>query len=129
MGHNILIVDDSATTRAYIRRAISLSGVGAKSVYEAANGEEALGVMACHDVDVLLADLQMPRMDGHQMLRRIFDEPKHRDVAVIVISADPNKAAVESLLNAGAKGYLPKPFTPEAFRRELVRVLAEVARV
>ena len=128
-GHNILIVDDSATTRAYIRRAIALSGVTAGNVYEAANGQEALEVMSRQDVDVLLADLQMPQMDGGQMVRHMFEDPKLRDVVVIVISADPNKAAVESVLRTGARGYLPKPFTPEAFRRELVRALEEVARV
>jgi CheY-like chemotaxis protein len=74
-------------------------------------------------VDIVLADLHMPGMDGEEMSRRILNDPSKRNVAVIVISADPNVARIQSLLSAGARGYLAKPFTAEAFRNTLSNVM------
>jgi two-component system chemotaxis response regulator CheY len=122
-GHNILIVDDSSTSRAFIRRAIAQSGFKTDNVYEAADGKQALEMIKCHSVDVVLADLRMPEMDGEELSRRIFDDPTKRNVAVIVVSADPNEGRIRSLLQAGANGYLAKPFTPEAFRDALSKVI------
>lgn len=120
---NILIVDDSATTRAFIRRAIALCGFAVQNVYEAASGLKALELMNEQNVDVVLADLQMPEMDGEEMAKRIFADPNKQNVSVIIVSADPNEQRIESLLKGGAKGYLAKPFTPEAFRFALSSVL------
>jgi two-component system, chemotaxis family, chemotaxis protein CheY len=124
--HNILIVDDSSTTRAFMRRAVVLSGVPAENVYEAGNGKKALELMKNQSIDVVLADLQMPEMDGEEMSRRIFDDPEKRNISVIIVSADPNEERIQSLLKAGAKGYLAKPFTPEAFRQTLSTVIGDV---
>lgn len=124
--HNILIVDDSATTRAFMRRAIGLSGFKTQNIYEACDGSEGLDVVNAKSVDVVLADLHMPKMDGEEMSRRILDDPSKRDVSVIVVSADPNEQRIQSLLKAGAKAYLAKPFTPEAFRKALCTVIGGV---
>ncbi|HEX3355997.1 MAG TPA: response regulator [Tepidisphaeraceae bacterium] len=125
-GHNILIVDDSSTTRAFIRRVIGLSGFQTKEIYEASDGKKALELLNQQAVDIVLADLQMPEMDGEEMSRRIFNDPTKQHVSVIVVSADPNEQKIQSLLQAGAKGYLAKPFTPEAFRKALLNVIGGV---
>lgn len=121
--HNILIVDDSSITRAFMRRAILLSGLQVDSVYEAGDGKEALELMNHQSVDIVLADLQMPEMDGEQMSRHIFADPAKQHVSVILVSADPNEERIHSLLKAGAKAYLAKPFTPEAFCNALSNVI------
>jgi two-component system, chemotaxis family, chemotaxis protein CheY len=122
-AYNILIVDDSSTTRAFIRRVIGLSGFKAENIYEAGDGKTALELLSKNSVDVVLADLHMPEMDGEEMSRRIFSDPTKQHVSVIVVSADPNEQRIQSLLQAGAKGYLAKPFTPEAFRKALSNVI------
>lgn len=124
-GHNILIVDDSSTIRAFMRRAISLSGVATDNVYEAADGKQALELISQKPVDVVLADLHMPGMGGEEMSHRIFDDPTRKNISVVVVSADPNEQRIQSLLKAGAKGYLAKPFTPESFCTMLFSVLGE----
>lgn len=119
MAHNILIVDDSATTRAFIRRTIGLAGFPVADLYEAGDGAAALGVLAARRVDLVVTDLHMPTMDGIEMTRRMRADPACRDIPVVVITADPNTDRLDRLREAGVKGYLRKPFTPESVRGAL----------
>jgi two-component system chemotaxis response regulator CheY len=116
MGHAILIVDDSATTRAFIRRALGMVGVEADAIHEAADGAIALALMKTVPVDFVFADLQMPNVDGEEMVRRMWADPALARVPVVMVSADPDADRLEGLRAAGAAGYLRKPFTPEEFR-------------
>jgi two-component system chemotaxis response regulator CheY len=122
MSFNILIVDDSSTIRAMIRRIIQLAGFEGNTCSEAGNGAEALETMRRDRVDLVLADLHMPVMDGVQMAHQMFADEKLRKIPVVIVSSDPNKDRIDELLRAGAKGYLPKPFTPEAFKNALSAV-------
>lgn len=116
---NVLIVDDSAVTRAVIRRAVKLCGLPVDECYEACNGRAALDAMASLRVDLVLADLNMPEMDGFEMIRRIGDDPRLAGTPVVVISSEPNAAAFAAG-RRGVRGCLPKPFTPESVRDVLV---------
>ena len=76
MTHNILIVDDSATTRAMVRRIVTLCGTPTGTIYQAADGLEALAVLGTEaQVDLVLADLHMPNMGGLEMTRRMQAHP------------------------------------------------------
>jgi two-component system chemotaxis response regulator CheY len=124
MTHNILIVDDSATTRAVIRRIVELSGVtSAGNVREAANGREALELLGEQPADLVLADLHMPEMSGVEMSRRMLADERLRHVPVVVVTAEPNLAKLEALKAQGIRGYLRKPFTPEAVRKLVTETL------
>lgn len=127
MSHNILIVDDSATTRAMIKRTLGLCGVPTGNLLEAADGQQALDVLDGNPVDLVLADLHMPVMTGVEMTRRMLIDPTLRKIPVVIVSADPNGARIEDLKKQGARGYLAKPFTPEALRDVLSQVLALAA--
>lgn len=116
MCHRLLIVDDSATTRAIIKRAIQLAQVPVERMAEAANGVEALQLMADTPFDLVLADLNMPEMDGLEMTRRMHANPATASIPVIVISAEPNVAMLVEMHESGIRGYLRKPFTPEGIR-------------
>jgi two-component system chemotaxis response regulator CheY len=115
MGRSILIVDDSATTRAFIRRAVRMAGVDADAVHEAADGAIGLDLLRAHRVDLVFADLQMPNLDGEQMVRQMWADPALRRTPVVMVSADPDTDRLEALRAAGAAGVLRKPFTPEEF--------------
>ena len=113
-GYNILIVDDSATTRAVIKRTLQMAEVPVKQIYEAPNGKAALEVLSCVRVDLVLADLHMPQMTGVEMASAIHANPETTGIPVIVVSAEPNVERLQRLTSeAGIRGYVRKPFTPE----------------
>jgi two-component system chemotaxis response regulator CheY len=123
----ILIVDDSATIRALIRRAIALSGISAVNIVEASSGREGLEAAAAHSPDLVLADLQMPEMNGIEMIDRLLANPDTRSIPIVVVSAEPNRETIESLKRLGIRGHLAKPFTPESIR-DLIGGVLETSR-
>jgi two-component system chemotaxis response regulator CheY len=116
MIQNILVVDDSATTRAFIRRVLGMCGFENDHIFEAGEGHAALDLLATQPVDLVLADLHMPGMGGLELTRHMLVRPWLREIPVVIISADPNAVRMEDLRKQGVRGYISKPFTPEAFR-------------
>ncbi len=116
MAYDILIVDDSAVTRALIKRTIKMTDLPVGTLHEAGDGKAGLAFLATGHVDLVLADLHMPIMDGAEMTRNILSNAATTAIPVIVISAEPNEAQIAGLKQLGIKGYLRKPFTPEALR-------------
>lgn len=125
MEQNILIVDDSATTRALVRRAVALSGLETARIHEAENGVGALRTLETHPVDLVLADLHMPEMGGVEMARRILAEERTRSIPVIVISAEADENRLEELKRQGVRAWLRKPFTPEKVRQVVQQVMGD----
>jgi two-component system chemotaxis response regulator CheY len=124
MALHILIVDDSPAMRAFIRRVVKLSGIDVDCYHEAANGEEALAVLAIHSIDAVLTDINMPVMDGETFVRKMREDVGHfQSTPVIVISTDATTQRIHTMHELGAVGYLQKPFGPEQLRNELDRVL------
>ncbi len=126
MAYRILIVDDSPAMRAFVRRVIDVSGFDASFCLEASNGREALDLLAKEWVDAILTDINMPMMDGEELLRRLAADEMLRSVPAIVISTDATLNRIERLLSLGARGYVTKPFAPEDLRAELERTLGEI---
>jgi len=123
MGFSVLIVDDSPAMRGFIRRVMTLSGLEVETCLEASDGEEALERLHEHSVDVILTDINMPKMNGEEFLRRLERDGLLRSVPTLVISTDATKARMLRMLSLGAEGYMTKPFSPEALREELERIL------
>jgi two-component system chemotaxis response regulator CheY len=118
-----MIVDDSTSMRSFIKRVVSVSGLEVDSYHEAADGVEALEVLDHQEVDVILTDINMPRMNGEELVRRLSDSGVTATVPVIVVSTDATALRKDHLTALGAKGYLTKPFLPESLREEIERVL------
>lgn len=123
MAYRILIVDDSPVMRAFVRRVIDLSGFEISACREAANGLEALDLLRRETVDIILTDINMPHMDGEEFLRRLSRDEALRAIPLIVISTDATRRRTQRMLALGARGYVTKPFLPEALRAELDRSL------
>jgi two-component system, chemotaxis family, chemotaxis protein CheY len=119
----ILIVDDSSTTRAVMARILRMAGLAACEIFEAVDGQAALDFLATSRVDLILADLNMPRMDGVEMIRRMDADPLLCGIPVIVVSAEPNAAALTPLRHASLRGHIRKPFTPEEIKKAINEVL------
>lgn len=126
MSHSILIVDDSATTRAFVKRAVGMCDLPVDRIEEAVDGHAALELLERAPVDVVFADLNMPQMNGLELTRRMLASERLRHIPVIVISAEPKGGRLEDLLKLGVKGYLKKPFTPEAVRQAITVVMGGV---
>ena len=126
MAYRVMIVDDSRSMRAFVRRVMDLSGFEVESCLNAANGAEALALLTQQRVDIILTDINMPEMNGEDFVRQMEQQDALRSIPVVVISTDGTENRIRRLLDLGAKGYVVKPFSPEALRAELERVL-EVA--
>jgi two-component system chemotaxis response regulator CheY len=125
MAYTVLIVDDSPAMRLLIRKVIRLSGFNVDRCLEASDGEDALRVLDRETVDVILTDINMPNMDGEELIRRVRQMDFERPMPVVVVSTDRSDERVAQMKALGARGYLKKPFPPEALRDELQRVLEE----
>jgi two-component system chemotaxis response regulator CheY len=125
MAYCVLIVDDSPVMRSFIRRVMTISGFEVRECLEASNGEEALTQLGTHQVDVILTDINMPTMNGEELLRRLGADGVLKTVPTLVISTDATRDRILRMMALGAEGYMTKPFSPEALREELERVLGE----
>jgi two-component system chemotaxis response regulator CheY len=123
MPFTVLIVDDSPVMRAFIRRVMRLAGFDDAVFLEAGNGVEGLASLAANHIDVILTDINMPRMNGEDFLCELRRNPVYGDTPALVISTDATHERVERMLTLGAQGYISKPFPPEALREELDRIL------
>jgi two-component system, chemotaxis family, chemotaxis protein CheY len=120
---NVLIVDDSPDMRGFVRRVLELSGIPVGNCLGAADGREALDLLRAERVDLILTEIEMPVMDGEQMLRILAADCALRTIPVIVVSAHCTARAAETMQTLGAKGFLAKPFLPANLRAEVAKVL------
>ena len=112
MSATILVVDDSATTRSLV--ASYLAGWGEVEVLEAASGFEALRVLPSRSVDLIVTDINMPDINGLELISFVRAYPNYRHIPVIIISTENSAEDRKRGLELGASGYLVKPFSAEA---------------
>ena len=117
----VLIVDDGEMNRKVLRAALEREG---HAIEQAANGREALGLLAHRSVDVVLLDLVMPEMDGYETLAAIKADDALRHLPVIVISGVDELDSVVRCIEMGAADYLPKPFNASLLRARINASLA-----
>lgn len=123
MAYNILVVDDSATVRAVIRKTLELAGVDLGEFLEAENGKEGLEVLRRSWVDLVFSDINMPVMNGEEMIRAMREDDDLRGIPVVVVSTEASTTRIESLRHLGVQDYLKKPFTPEMLRNVVKTLL------
>jgi two-component system, chemotaxis family, chemotaxis protein CheY len=123
MSFSILVVDDSDVMRSIIRRVLGISGIDIGNVFEAGNGAEALRVMEQKWVDVVLTDINMPVMSGVELMAHMRESETFAATPVIVISTEGRDDRIEKIMNAGASGYITKPFRPEDVAKTIYKAL------
>ena len=119
---DILIVDDSATMRAVIRRVIGLTDVAVGTIHEAANGREALKILEANRVQAVFTDINMPVMSGVELLREMASRDSWNETLRIVISTDGSRLRREEARDLRATLYIEKPFRPEVVRDVLSQI-------
>jgi len=111
MSIKILIVDDSSTARSIVKRALEISGIDLGNVGEATDGKNALEILKETKYDLVFTDLNMPVMDGEQLLKRIKSSPKLNEIPVVVVSSMTNKSRENKLLQEHAEKIFSKPIS------------------
>jgi CheY-like chemotaxis protein len=119
----ILIVEDADTSRETLEMA--LAGSAGLEARLAGSGAEALRILheAPHSIRVIVTDLNMPAMDGLELIRRIRSDRETAGIPVIVISGDPDPKAPSRALGVGADAYFSKPYSPAIVRQMLEQLL------
>jgi two-component system chemotaxis response regulator CheY len=119
MALDVLIVDDSAAIRKILQRVLIQADVPLGKVHEAGDGIEALDALKQHAVGLILSDINMPNMDGLQLLNAIKTQTATKDVPVIMITTEGSSTKVMEAVSLGASGYVRKPFTAEQIKEKL----------
>jgi two-component system chemotaxis response regulator CheY len=120
----VLVVEDSATMRGFVTAALE-SG-GPFSVTQAESGFQALKVLPRAHYDLIITDINMPDINGLELVRFIRDSEQHKQTPLIIISTDGREADRDRGMRLGANAYLTKPFQPEQLL-ETVRSLLKSA--
>ena len=119
MSFNVLVVDDSKVMRAMVIRTLKMSGVPLGEIHQAGDGRQALEVLKDNWVDLALVDINMPVMNGEELIDRVRETPELRDLAIVVVSTESSQTRIEKVQNQGAL-FVHKPFTPEELREQVV---------
>lgn len=121
--YNILLVDDSKTIRAVIIKTIEIAGVPVANIWEAGNGKEALDILHEQWVDIVFADINMPVMNGIELVEKMSEEGLLNTVPVVIVSTEGSRQRIADLRAMGVKAYLRKPFAPEDLKEVIADIL------
>lgn len=120
MPLDVLIVDDSAAIRKILHRVLVQAELDLGKVVEASDGQEALTTLGANTIGLILSDINMPNMDGIEMLSKIRANAAWKNVPIIMITTEGSQEKVMQALQLGASGYVRKPFTPDQIKEKLV---------
>jgi two-component system chemotaxis response regulator CheY len=116
----VMVVDDQRAMRALVRD--SLSDLGCIRVVECADGQEAIERLRVRPVNLIISDLNMPVMDGLELLRTVRGEPALTNIAFIMLTSRGEVEMVRQAIALGVNNYLVKPFTLATFRGKIEAV-------
>ena len=121
MKKTVLTVDDSRTMRDMLRLCLTRAGY---EVTEAVDGEDGLVALSKMRPDVIISDINMPRLDGFGFIERVRADQKHRGIPILVLTTESDDAKKARARAAGATGWIVKPFDPTKLVAALARVSA-----
>jgi two-component system chemotaxis response regulator CheY len=105
---------------------MEIAGLDIGEVYEAANGIEALAKLDDHEITVMVVDINMPTMNGIQLLTRMKENDRLKDIPIVIASTEGSQKRVEQMEAFGAYGYVRKPIQPEQLRDVLKPLMGVV---
>lgn len=119
----VLIVEDSENSATMLE--IALLGIPGIAVLMASSGYEALRILngRAAPVRAIVTDLNMPRMDGFELIRRVRGNARLCGTPIIVVSADTDPATPQRVADLGVSAFFPKPYSPTQVRRKLEQIL------
>ena len=121
MSYKILIAEDSSTMRSLI--VSTISAMGDYQLIEAANGFEALRILPREKVDLVITDINMPDINGLELISFIKNNPNYKDTPLFIISTEGSEKDRDKGLSLGADAYLVKPFNPSELQALVLQYL------
>jgi len=125
MAFNVLIVDDSSSMRAIVKKIIKVSGFNVGEFLDASDGKEALKVLADEWVDIVLTDINMPNVNGMELMAEMKKDELLRSIPVVMITTEGSEKKMQEAMDLGASGYVKKPFLPEDIKKTLSSIMGE----
>lgn len=123
MAKCVLVVDDSETVRQVLQLTLNNAGF---DVIEAEDGDDALAKLgSAPAVDMMITDLNMPNMDGLELIQKIRGDSKHRFTPIVMLTTESSEEKKRAGREAGASGWIVKPFKPEQLLKVVKTVLGE----
>ena len=119
-----LIVDDFATMRRIVRNLLKESGYG--NVEEAEDGAVALGLLKANRFDFVISDINMPNMNGFELLRQMRAESALKAIPVLMVTAEAKKEDIVNAAQCGANGYIVKPFTKATLEEKVAKIISKM---
>lgn len=123
---NILIVDDGSTTRRIL--GVYLKNAGYDTVY-AINGIDAIEKLDSNDVNLIITDVSMPFMDGIEFTRAVKSNPLWKHIPVVIVATEQDEVEKENSFGAGVDGYIVKPFTTDAIKEKIEKILDNLSEL
>jgi two-component system chemotaxis response regulator CheY len=123
MSLDVMIVDDSAAIRKILQRVLIQADVPLGKVIEAGDGQDALEKLKGVTVGLILSDINMPNMDGLQLLAALKAQEQTKGVPVIMVTTEGSSNKVMEAVSLGAAGYVRKPFTAEQIKEKLAGII------
>lgn len=123
MAYQVMIVDDSRVLRMMLNRILQMVDIDISTILERSDGMEALETLMHQRVDLVLADINMPRIDGVELLRRMRAQPNLAKIPVIVITSHEGADIRDQMIELGVHAFVRKPFNPEEIRDRVKEVL------
>jgi len=119
-----LVVDDFSTMRRIVRNL--LKELGFSNIDEAEDGQVALQKLTAQPFDFVVSDWNMPNMDGLQLLQAVRANPQLKHLPVLMITAEAKRENIVAAAQAGASGYIVKPFTAATLNEKLSKILEKL---
>jgi two-component system chemotaxis response regulator CheY len=120
-----LIVDDFSTMRRIVRGL--LKEIGYVNAEEAEDGAGALGMLKTTKFDFVVSDINMPNMNGFELLSAIKAEPTLKHLPVLMVTAEARKEDIVRAAQDGAAGYIVKPFTKATLEEKVIKIMQKLA--
>jgi len=116
-------VDDSRATLFMFQKIIRLSGVPVRTFLTAENGVQALAVLEKHNAHLVITDINMPEMDGFQLIQHLKTHGNYMHIPIIVVTTEGREKYINKAMDLGAVNYLTKPFQPERVKQVILETL------
>ena len=123
MSFNLLIVDDSNSMRAVIKKIVTISGFKMDKCLEANNGKEAMDLLSTNWIDIIISDINMPEVNGLELLDQLKKNDTLKEIPVIMITTEGSSERMQEAFKRGAKGFVKKPFLPDEIKKVLYDVI------
>lgn len=121
MANTILVVDDSSTVRKFVSVSLAMQGF---QVVTACDGMDALEKLPTQKIDLVITDLNMPNMDGFELIKSLRESPAYKELPIVILTSLSDSLSKERSAQLGVHSFLKKPFSLEKVQYEVSKYIS-----